>query len=79
MGTTAPAREAFARACARVAVAVVAQTTREERDLVPLFVQLPVAEWRTVTTAVRSRLSPRERLLVLGFALEGRRPVSGSA
>lgn len=67
---TAPARDAFAMACLVLADAVAEQTADEERDLVPLLTALPPAEWTAITAAACGGLSDRERLLVLGLALE---------
>jgi hypothetical protein len=68
---TLPARDAFVRACGRVADAVEAHTDAEETHLLPLLARyLPEHEWLTVRRAARSCLSGREQMLVLGLALE---------
>ncbi|TYP82917.1 hemerythrin domain-containing protein [Blastococcus xanthinilyticus] len=65
------ARSAFALACRRVADAVDAQTAEEERTLLPLLdAHLPDADWAAVVRTARCGLSARQRLLVLGLALE---------
>jgi hypothetical protein len=68
---TVPARDAFVRACTRLADAVDAATALEERDLLPLLsAYLPDGEWAAVTRAATTTLSGREQMLVLGLALE---------
>ena len=68
---TAPARDAFARACARVADAVDASTGAEECALLPLLDRhLPDSEWASVARASRCTLSGAEQMMVLGLALE---------
>ena len=68
---TLPARNAFVRACSRVADSVDAHTAAEERELLPLVARyLPDAEWTAVCRAARNGLSGREQMLVLGLALE---------
>src|SRR4051794_31928881 len=68
---TLPARNAFARACTRVADTVDAHLTAEERDLHPLVARyLTDAGWTAVSRAATTTLSGREQLLVLGLALE---------
>ncbi|MGY1745599.1 hemerythrin domain-containing protein [Blastococcus sp. SYSU D00695] len=67
---TGPARDGFAMACLVLADAVDAQVAEEERELLPLLAALPARDWAAVTAASRSPLSGRERLLVLGLALE---------
>ena len=68
---TLPARNAFARACTRVADTVDAHLTAEERDLHPLVARyLTDADWTAVSRAATTTLSGREQLLVLGLALE---------
>jgi hypothetical protein len=68
---TLPARNAFARACAKVADAVDAHLTEEERDLLPLLSRyLPDGEWAALTRAATTTLSGREQMLVLGLTLE---------
>jgi hypothetical protein len=65
------ARDAFTLACLDLADAVDAQTAEEERDLLPLLaVHLSPGAWAEVRQAARCPLSRRERLLVLGLALE---------
>jgi hypothetical protein len=72
---TAPARDAFARACLALADAVDAQTAEEERELLPLVAaHLPAEAWTAITRASRCGLSRRERLFVLGLALEDAGP-----
>ena len=68
---TQPARDAFVRACARVADAVVASTGAEECALLPLLGRyLPDSEWVGVARAARNTLSGPEQMMVLGLALE---------
>ncbi|HYH24495.1 MAG TPA: hemerythrin domain-containing protein [Blastococcus sp.] len=68
---TAPARIAFVRACRALADDVAAQTAEEERALVPLLDRwLPDGTWAVIARRARSRLPARQRLLVLGLALE---------
>jgi hypothetical protein len=68
---TSPARDAFARACDRVADAVAASTGAEECALLPLLGRyLPDDEWVAVARAARTTLSGTEQMLVLGLALE---------
>ena len=68
---TEPAREAFVRACTRLADDVDAATAAEERDLLPLLAAyLPDSEWNAVRRAASTSLSGREQMLVLGLALE---------
>ncbi|MDP5183551.1 hemerythrin domain-containing protein [Blastococcus sp. BMG 814] len=65
------AREAFARACRRLADDVDAQTAEEEAILLPLLdAHLTDAGWAPVVRTARCGLSGREQLLVLGLALE---------
>ena len=67
---TEPAREAFVRACTRLADDVDAATAVEERDLLPLLSRyLPDGEWTAITRATTT-LSGREQMLVLGLVLE---------
>jgi hypothetical protein len=66
----ARARDAFALACLDLANAVEAQTAEEERTLLPLLVDLDPAEWSAIARSACAGLSRRERLLVLGLALE---------
>ncbi len=69
--STEPSRDAFARACARVAEAVAASTRDEERTLLPLVARyLPDSEWAGVSRSARCTLTGREQMLVLGLALE---------
>jgi len=68
---TEPAREAFVRACTRLADDVDAATAVEERDLLPLLSRyLPDGEWTAITRRATTTLSGREQMLVLGLALE---------
>ena len=68
---TLPARNAFARACTRVADTVDAHFAAEERELHPLVARyLTDADWTAVSRTATTTLSPREQLLVLGLALE---------
>src|SRR4051812_20844909 len=68
---TAPARDAFVRACTRLADEVDAATADEERDLLPLLsAYLPDGEWVAVTRRATTTLSGRDQMLVLGLALE---------
>ena len=68
---TRPAREAFALACALVALAVETQTTEEEQTLLPLLDEyLAPDDWAAIARSSTCRLSGREQLLVLGLALE---------
>ena len=67
---TEPARAAFARAVTRVAEAVEAAQSAEERELLPLLHRLPDREWAAVSRTARNTLSGREQMLVLGLALE---------
>ncbi|RZU32532.1 hemerythrin domain-containing protein [Blastococcus saxobsidens] len=68
---TAPARLAFARACRALADDVDAQTTAEEETLLPLLDRhLTDAGWTAISRTVRCGLPARQRLLVLGLALE---------
>jgi hypothetical protein len=71
VAATAPARDAFVRACTRLADDVDAATAAEERDLLPLLsAYLPDGEWNAVRRAASTSLSGREQMLVLGLALE---------
>ena len=68
---TARARDAFALACLQLASAVDAQTAEEERHLLPLLgAHLDPAEWAAIAHSACAGLSRREKLLVLGLALE---------
>lgn len=68
---TLPARNAFARACTRLAEQVDAHLAAEERDLHPLLARhLPAAEWTTISRTATTTLSGREQLILLGLALE---------
>src|SRR4051794_29080902 len=68
---TAPARDAFVRACTRLADDVDAATAAEERDMLPLLsAYLPDSEWNAVRRAACTALSGREQMLILGLALE---------
>jgi hemerythrin HHE cation binding domain-containing protein len=71
VATTRPARDAFARACADLARAVAAQTAEEERVLLPLLERhLDPADWTTIARSACAGLSPRERTMLVGLALE---------
>jgi len=71
VATTPPARDAFARGCARIADAVDAHLAAEEADLLPLLARhLPDDAWTAVRRVTRTSLSGREQMLVLGLALE---------
>jgi iron-sulfur cluster repair protein YtfE (RIC family) len=68
---TVPARNAFARACTRLADTVDAHLAEEERVLLPLIARyLTDAEWTAVSRAATTTLSGRDQLLFLGLALE---------
>jgi len=68
---TAPARDAFVRACSRLADDVDAATAAEERDLLPLLsAHLPDGEWAAISRRATTTLSGREQMLMLGLALE---------
>ena len=68
---TPPARDAFVRACTRLADDVDRATAAEERELLPLLsAYLPDGEWKAVRRAASTALSGREQMLVLGLALE---------
>jgi hypothetical protein len=67
---TGAARDAFAAACLDLARDVDAQTAAEERELLPLLAALPAGAWTAITRTARCGLSGRERLFVLGLALE---------
>ena len=68
---TPPARDAFVRACTRLADDVDAATAAEERDLHPLLsAYLPDGEWTRSPDRADDALSGREQMLVLGLALE---------
>ena len=68
---TAPARDAFARACCALADAVDEQTAVEEETLLPfLGAHLRTDDWMAIAASSHCRLSPREQLIVLGLALE---------
>jgi len=68
---TLPTRNAFARACTRIADTVHAHQAAEERELLPLVSRhLPDSEWSAVCRASTTTLTGREQLLVLGLALE---------
>jgi Hemerythrin HHE cation binding domain len=64
------ARDAFALACRDLANAVDAQTAEEERTLLPLLAALDPAEWAAIASSACAGLRWRERLFVLGLALE---------
>ena len=64
-------RDAFALVCLDLADAVDAHTADEERTLLPLVAaHLDPAEWAAIARSCCAGLSRRERLLVLGLALE---------
>ena len=66
-----PARDSFRRACTRIAASVDAHTAAEEAQLLPLLGRyLPEHEWMAVRRAIRTCLSGREQMIVLGLALE---------
>jgi hypothetical protein len=66
-----PARDAFARACADLAVAVAAQTAEEERVLLPLLDRhLDPREWTAIARTAGAGLSGRQRSMLVGLALE---------
>ena len=68
---TGPARDAFAAACRRLADAVEEQTAEEEATLLPLLgAHLSDEGWTAISRTARCDLSTRQRLLVLGLALE---------
>jgi hypothetical protein len=68
---TEPARDAFVRACTRLADEVDEAVAVEERDLLPLLSEyLSDGDWAAVTRAASTTLSGREQMLVLGLALE---------
>ncbi|MCF6746383.1 hemerythrin domain-containing protein, partial [Blastococcus sp. KM273128] len=68
---SARARATFALACRRLADDVDAQTADEESTLLPLLdTHLTDAGWAATTRSARCGLSGRDRLLVLGLALE---------
>ena len=68
---TAPAHDAFAASCRDLADAVETQTAEEERTLLPLLARhLDRAEWAAIARSAGAGLSRREKLLVLGLALE---------
>ncbi|MGY1824283.1 hemerythrin domain-containing protein [Geodermatophilus sp. SYSU D00079] len=67
---TGAARDAFAVACRDLAGAVDAQTAAEERELLPLLAELPAGAWAAIARTARCGLTGRERLFVLGLALE---------
>jgi iron-sulfur cluster repair protein YtfE (RIC family) len=68
---TVPARNAFARACTRLADTVDAHLAEEERVLLPLIARyLTDAEWTAVSRTATTTLSGRDQLLFLGLALE---------
>jgi len=70
VGTIAT-RNAFARACGRLADNIDAHLSAEERDLLPLVARhLPNGEWTAVCRSATTTLTGREQLLLLGLALE---------
>ena len=71
VAATGTARTAFAQSCRALADAVDAHTAAEEQDLLPLLgSSLPPEEWNAIARSARCRLPARERLLVVGLALE---------
>ena len=71
VAATRPARDTFARACRRLADAVAEQTAEEERVLLPLLERhLDPADWTAIARSACAGLSPRERSMLLGLALE---------
>jgi hypothetical protein len=71
VATTAPAHDAFRRACHRVADAVETHTDAEETHLLPLLGRhLADGDWAAVQRSARTSLDGREQMLVLGLALE---------
>jgi hypothetical protein len=65
------ARNSFAVLCRTLAEDVAAQTAEEEAIVLPLLdAHLTDEEWTTISRTVRCDLSARQRLLVLGLALE---------
>jgi hypothetical protein len=71
VSASAPAREAFVKACARLADDVAAQTEAEEMTLLPLLGRhLAHSDWRRIADAVTTPFDGREQMLVLGLALE---------
>jgi hypothetical protein len=68
---TPPARDAFVRACTRLADDVDAATAVEERDLLPLVsAYLLDSDWTAITRRATTALSGREQMNLLGLALE---------
>ena len=68
---TTTARDAFARACRELAEAVAEQTREEEHGLLPLLAEhLEPGAWAAIARSACAGLTPREKLLVLGLALE---------
>src|SRR3954470_18924797 len=68
---TPPARDAFVRACTRLADDVDAASAAEERDLLPLVsMYLPDGDWAAIARRATTALSGREQMLLLGLALE---------
>lgn len=67
---TPPARDAFALGCLDLAEAVDAQTADEERTLLPLLSSLEPREWTAIARSACAGLSRREKLMVLGLAME---------
>ena len=68
---TPAARAGFARLCRTLADDVAAQTTEEEATLLPLLdAFLTDAQWTAISRGARCGLTGRQRLLVLGLALE---------
>ncbi|SOE03543.1 hemerythrin domain-containing protein [Blastococcus haudaquaticus] len=68
---TIGARNAFARACTRLASTIDAHLAEEERELHPLLARyLTDTEWTAVSRAATTDLTGREQLLLVGLALE---------
>jgi len=63
-------RDAFALACLDLADAVDGQVEEEEGALLPLLGHLDPAEWAAIACSACAGLGWRERLFVLGLALE---------
>ncbi|RBY88128.1 hemerythrin domain-containing protein [Blastococcus sp. TBT05-19] len=68
---SAAARDGFARLCRALADDVAAQTAEEEATLLPLLdAHLTDADWSAISRSARCGLSARQRLIVVGLALE---------
>ncbi|RBY97980.1 hemerythrin domain-containing protein [Blastococcus sp. TF02-8] len=71
VAATRTARDAFARACRDLADDVDTQTAHEEATLLPLLdAFLTDAGWTAISRSARCGLPARQRLIVLGLALE---------